>query len=100
VCKLLYKSVTPSGIRMPLDTRLPIHLGVANFSWQLTPWQIALVFGLKGRFWQPRPKAWEIGVIPMFGLKGRFGQSSARGANGPCRADDCRRLFSQAFGQG
>jgi hypothetical protein len=74
--------------------------GYGKFSWRLTPRRIALVFGLKGRFCQPRPKAWEIGVIPTFGLKGRFGQGSARGANGPFRADDCRRLFSQAFGLG
>jgi len=48
-------------------------------------------FGLKGRFFQPGPKAWESRHPRIFGLKGRFGHWRIRPANGPCRADDCRR---------
>jgi hypothetical protein len=47
-----------------------------------------MVFGLKGRFCQPRPKAWEKGPPPpVFGLKGRFGQACGRTAlSGPAIA--------------
>jgi hypothetical protein len=57
-----------------------------------------LVFGLKGRFYQPRPQAWDRGQFRIVGLKGRF--TWVMTANGPFRVKTLSCAFSQAFGLG
>jgi len=57
-------------------------------------------FGLKGRFCQPRPQAWELRQYGNSTLKGSFGFGHWAGSNGPFRAAVSAITVSQAFGLG
>ena len=50
-------------------------------------------FGLKGRFYQPRPKAWDCGKNRNLTLKGSFTFLPCNLANGPFRAEALAMAF-------
>jgi hypothetical protein len=58
-------------------------------------------FGLKGRFCQPRPKAWETeGADIVSALKGPFTRSQEQKVNDPFRVESPPCLQAQAAGLG
>jgi hypothetical protein len=60
---------------------------------------LAVYFGLKGRFYQPRPKAWETGSPRAAALKGPF-MRGARHAERPFQGRIAFSSKTQAFGLG